>query len=98
MIKIAYHATNHADEIRLSGKIIPARMKNVFLTEEERSAKLYAERMRDYYGEMEIVEVRYDTKDVERTWRPAYIDGGKVIKLKEGCSAEVVCKCTGDVS
>jgi hypothetical protein len=92
MIKTAYHATNCADEIRLSGKIIPARMKNVFLTEDEQSAKLYTERMHDYYGDMEIFQVRYDTKDVERTWRPAYIDGGKVIKLKEGCSAEVICK------
>jgi len=89
MIKNAFHATNHADEIRLSGKVIPARMKNVFMTADEQDAKLYAERMHGYYGDMEIVEVRYDTKDVERTWRPAYIDGGKVIKLKEGCFAEV---------
>jgi hypothetical protein len=90
MIKKAYHATTCADIIRSQGKVIPARMKNVFLTEDETGAKLYAERMRSYYGEMEIVEVRYDTKNVERTWRPAYIDGGKVIKLKEGCFAEVV--------
>ncbi|MFA5379665.1 MAG: hypothetical protein WC455_28160 [Dehalococcoidia bacterium] len=90
MIKKAYHATTCAEIIRSQGKVIPARMKNVFLTEDEISARLYVERMCDYYGEMEIVEVRYDTKDVEHTWRTAYIDGGKVIKLKEGCFAEVV--------
>lgn len=57
---------------------------------------MYCERMKGWYGKTKILEALYDTKDIERTWRPAYIDRGKVIKLKEGMIAKIVVKGLND--
>ena len=85
MMKKAFHATNNIEEILATGEIRPTRMSNVFLVGNEVSANLYAKR----FGCNDVLSVAYDTKDVERIWRPAYIDHGKVIKLKPGKIAKV---------
>jgi hypothetical protein len=92
MIKTAFHVTELGNVI-LGDEIRPMRMMNVFLFDDRKSAELYCERMKGWYKKgTKILEVQYNTKDVERTWRPAYVDRGKVIKLKVGMTAKIVVK------
>jgi hypothetical protein len=86
MEKTGYHATNHFAAIVNSGLIKPSRMKCVYLFETVEAVLLYALR----FGYDHICRATYDTSDVAGTWRPAYVDGAKVIRLKPKATARLV--------
>ena len=86
MIKTAFHATNSLEAIQKDGLVKPVRLSNVYLIEEKQSAEIYAKR----FGCQHVIEVEYDSRDVENTWRPSYIDKGKVIKLLAGKMARYI--------
>lgn len=86
MIRTGYHATNNLAGILSDGKVLPKRLFNVYLTDTEESARLYAK----HFGCSDIVAVHYDTMDIESVWRPAYLDKGRVIKLRRGRCARVI--------
>jgi hypothetical protein len=86
MLKTAFHATNNLEAIKSEGIVKPFRMLHVYLIEDEAGARKYAEE----FHYKNVIQVEYDSRDVENSWRPTYINKGKVLKLREGKVARYI--------
>lgn len=83
MEKTGYHATRNIEAIRATGEVRPERLPNIYLFTDILDARNYQRE----FGYAAVVTVTYDSRDVERTWKPKYAPQGRVVKLGVCCTA-----------
>jgi hypothetical protein len=81
-----WHVTNNPAKILKDGIVKPSRLFCVYLSATIEGAVLYASRFKKKH----LCYVSYDTHDVAGTWRPAWCNNEKVIRLKRGRTAELI--------